>query len=412
MAKTKKTDTAAPKRSPFRADIRVGAPGLDPDAMHRLAASEPNTFMARVQDMIDAGEFGWQDVRSLPRLYSTLADVQVAAHFDDIGGQTRAIQTSAFPLLTGLLTLAGLNDRYQAVDTIGQKLVTEMEDNKKVSVVAAVAGLDVDVDTLQEGHDAPEIGATEEHVTIAHKRNGRRLSITAETIEENNVADIVSRVNALGDIVAERVEEQTLRRVCDVDGSGTTPAAPYAYNPAGTGTQLYNSTANNPGTRAPSGTRVNSNVLADESDLDNALAVLAAMKNHRGKRIAIPTSQLQLVVPFALYATAWKIRGSEYASGVENELSAWGPRGAWQPDIVSSTKLDDISTSTWYLGAFPKQFTRKWKLRMEYNTLGENTESYLRARVKFQASVFWDVEIGARDYVWVVQNLSGTTPPS
>jgi len=91
--------------------------------------------------------------------------------------------------------------------------------------------------------------------------------------------------------------------------------------------------------------------------------------------------------------------------------NAWptASRTAW---VVSSPKLDDYSTSAWYLGMFPRQFRRKWKLRAEYVTLGQDTESYLRSRIAFQMRVAWDCEIGAVDYVYVVQCLSGTTAPA
>jgi hypothetical protein len=100
--------------------------------------------------------------------------------------------------------------------------------------------------------------------------------------------------------------------------------------------------------------------------------------------------------------------------GVENEVSNWGPRGKWRitPErVISSPKLDDLSASAWYYGAPKRQFVRKWKLRMEYVTLGANTEEYLKRRVAFQARIAWDVEVGARDYVYWVQSLAATTFP-
>jgi len=92
-------------------------------------------------------------------------------------------------------------------------------------------------------------------------------------------------------------------------------------------------------------------------------------------------------------------------------LNNWGPRGQWRPRLLSSPKLDDLSTTVWYFGWFQKQFIRKWKLRYETVTLGTNTESYLRSRLGFQARIAWDCEIGAVDYVYVMQNLSATTAP-
>lgn len=398
------------KKRPFLPNVRVGGRGLDVTALRSLATNEPEAFMGKVQGLIDKGELSWEKVRSVRNLFLALSDVQVPAHFD-IMGEQRAIMASAFPLLAGGLTIAGINAAYDALPTIGEQLVTEIEDSKKVSVFAAIHSQDTNIDRVDEGKDFPLIGAGEKKYEIRQKRNGRRIAITAEAVEENDVAGIVGLVNQLAELASEFVEEQTLRRVCDIDGSATSPAEPYVLRPAGAGATLYSNTANTPGTQAPSGTRIHTNPLVDTTDLDAARAILAGMLNSRGKRISIPMSQCLLVVPDALVGVATKILGSEYESGVENEVSNWGPRGRWRPTLVSSPKLDDLSTTVWYLGNFPRQFKRKWKLRFEYVTLAGDTETFLKSRIAFQARIAWDVEIGATDYVFVVQNLSATTAP-
>lgn len=391
-------------------ELRIGGSGLDTESLRDLAQSDPSAFWAKCQELIDKGELSWSKVRSLPRMFNRLSDVQIPVSMM-IAGEERAIMSSAFPLLAGGLTIAGINEAYDAVPTIGQDLVTDMEDNKKITTVAAITSEDVQVDRVDEAKDFPEVGAGEEKFEIRNKRNGRRISITMETIEENDLADIANRVNALGEIAGEFVEEQTLRRVCDIDGSATSPAEPYVLRPNGSGTSLY-TTANTTLTRlGASGNRKTNNALVNETDLDNARALLAAMKNSRGKRISIPMSRCTLLVPDALAGTALKTQGSEYTPGVENELNNWGTRGAYRPRFRSSPKLDDLSTTVWYLGWFERQFIRKWKLRFEYVTLSGDTESFLRSRVGFQARIAWDVEIGARDYCYVVQNLSATTAP-
>jgi len=391
----------------FASNIQVGSrPNLD--ALRALARNNPNEFADTIRTLADSGEMALGTFR-MRDAFAALCDIEVPARMV-IAGQERAIMAGAFPLLTGGLVVAGINAAYQRVPTIGQLLVEEMEDPKKVTTIASVHALDKSQDEVREGDAYPEIGASEEKVEIRHKRNGRTLSITAEAIEENEIADIVTRVNALGELAADWVEELTLSRVCDAKGSATTSGgAPYVYRPNGTGTAIYNSTANNPGTRAPSGTRVTNNALVDETDLDNARAVLAAMKNNAGRRIAIPMSESVLLVPDALASTAAKLLNSEYVPGVENEVNNWGPRGQWRPKLVTSPKLDDISTSAWYLGAFQRQFVRKWKLRFEYVTLSGNTKDFLERRIAFQARIGWDVEVGATDYVHVVQSLASTT---
>jgi len=394
--------------------IRFGQRGPDIYGLRELAKAEPVEFLAKVEDLIRDGHITLDKIQRWDGLYAALADIQVPVTME-IAGAQRSVMASAFPILTGTTVVKAINDRYLQVETIGQELVTEIEDNKKVTTIAAIHNLDKNIEEVKPTDDYPEISADEESVEIRHKPNGRKLTIHADTIEENDAADIVERTNALAEIASDWVEEQTLKRVTDYDGSKASAADPYVYRPAGTGTTLYTETDNSPGTRAPNGTGIQNNGLVDESDLENARIRLNSMQNNRGKRINTPYSERAILVPDALVGTALKIANSEYVPGVENEVSNWGPRGKWRlpPErIHSSPKLDDLSTSAWYYGAFKRQFRRKWKLRMEIVTLGTDTQAYLDRRIAFQARIAWDVEVGAVDYVWVVQCLSGTTYPA
>ncbi|MFH1570541.1 MAG: hypothetical protein ABIL09_21305, partial [Gemmatimonadota bacterium] len=360
-----------------------------------------------IQEEIDAGRFTWSQVRDLKQLYARLGDLQVQAQMHDVG-EMRSIMTSAFPLLCSGLTIAGLNAAYEAVPTIGQELVTEIDDPKDVTTLAGITSQDVGLDRVDESRDFPEIGAGEEKYTVTGLRNGRRISITKDMIEKNDVTGIVGRINALAEIMSEFVEKMTLQRVCDVHGSASSAAEPYVMHRNGAAASLYSATADTPSTRTPSGTRILNNALVDTTDLDAARAVLSAMKNSRGERIAIPLSRCILLVPDALLGTALKIRGSQLQPSVENEVNNWGPVGAFQPRVLSSPKLDDLSTTAWYLGWFPRQFVRVWGLRAEYVELGETTESYLRNRTAYQARMAWRVGVGVQDHNLVVQSLSGT----
>ena len=402
------------KKRRFLSNIVGSGSGIPLSELRTLIKNEPNEFVRKIGALAEEGKLSLGDFRDLRSLFLYTHDLQVPVSLEVMGSQ-RTVSASAFPILTGTLAIAAINDAYASVPSIGGDLVTEMDDNKKVTTIAAVHTLDNNVDEVKELQDFPEIGTDEEKVEIRHKRNGRKLTISAEAIEENEIADIVTRINAIGEIAGEWIEEQTLARVTDHYGSQATPAEPYVYRPNGTGTQLYNSTANNPGTRAPSGTRVTNNALVDETDLSAVRTVLRAMKNARGKRINIPWSEVLILVPDALLETLMKILSSELVPGVENEYSAWGPRGMFTiptERVKSSPKLDDLSSSAWYMGAFRRQFVRKWKLRFEYVTLGMDTQAYLNSRIAFQARIAWDCEIGARDYVYVVQSLSGTTAPA
>lgn len=393
------------KKPRLISNVTVGERGrLSVEEIRTLAKADPKGFMDKVDLAIQRGDLSLAKVQDLKGMFRALADVEVPVVMDIGAGVQRTLTASAFPLLVGNLSVAAINAAYEAVPTIGEELVEDMEDNKRVTTIAAIHSMDKSIDTVKEDDDFPEISASEEKYEIRSKRNGRSLKISMEMIEENNVLDIVRRVNALGEIAGDYVEEQTLDRVTDRYGSAGSPAEPYVFRLGGTGAALYSTSANTPGTRAPNGTRKASNALVDETDLENARAILASMKNSRGKRINIPVNQCVLLVPDALVNKAAKILNSELVPGEENAVNIWGPRGRYRPKLVSSPKLDDISASDWYLGNFKKQFIRKWKIRFEYVTLSGDMQAFLNRRTAFQARVAWDCEIGATDYVNVVQS--------
>lgn len=403
---------AKKKRPGFSTNVVVGGAGLDAAGLRHAAESNPETYQRRIQDLIDDADnpLRMQDVTDLRKLFLSLADVQVPARVP-IFGETRSIMSSAWPLLVGGMVVAGIEDTYQALPTIGQELVTDFRDNKKISIMAKTLTHDNDVDRVDEGVDFPEIGASVEKFEIGHHRNGRMLKITAEAVEENDVPNIVEKINKLATIASDRVEEQTLRRVCDIDGSGTSPAEPYVMHRNGAAAILYSNSANTPDVQAPNGTRLHNNILADDTNLEAARVILASMTNERGKRINIPMSQCILLVPDALAGVAAQWMNSEYVPAEVSTVNNWGPRGAYRPRLLSSPKMDDLSTTTWYLGNFAVQFKRKWKLSFEYVTLTGNTQEFLNSRLAFQARIAWDCEIGVTDFVHVVQSLSGTTAP-
>ena len=397
----------------FQSNVIPSGKGLSLPDLRALAQGEPEVFIRKVQAGAESGKLKLSDLKDMRGLYDYLADVPVTVQVQQ-GRTVRTITASAFPMLTGTLGIAFLNEKYNDIPKVGDKLVREIRDPKKVTTIAAIHSLDKNVDEIKEGKDFPEIGADEEKVEIRHRKNGRKVVVTKEAIEENEVADIVTKFDALAEIASDWTEEQTLLRVTDHFGCGASPAEPYVYRPNGTGTALFSALANTPGKRAPSGNRIVNNALVDETDLTAALTLLANMRNGRGKRIYIPHSELILLVPFALVGKAAKIMNSEYVPGRENEKSNYGPGGMWHMPagrIINTPKLDDLSATTWYLGAFKRQFTRKWKMDFEYVTLGTDTQAYLNSQIAFQARIAWDMEVGATDYVYVIQCLAAETAP-
>lgn len=401
----------ADRKRRFAGQIVYGD-GWTEEGLGQMARREPEKFLARAQEMIEKRELRLADISSLGHLFDALWDVPVKHMAIDARGNRRSITSNAFALLTGGLVAEEVNLGMEATPVIGDQLVTDIQDAKKWSHYAAILVAAPHQAGIAETEPFPEIGASEERYDIGHKRNGFKLSITAEAIEENEIPEITDRCNRLGEIAVETIEEQTLDRVCDRYGSATSPAEPYVLRLNGAGTSLF-TVVNTTLTRlSSSGNRVTNNALTDESDLETVRARLATFLNERGKRVDIPASRCVLLVPDALVSTARKIVGSEYVPGVENELNDWGPRGAYRPKLLSSAMLDVISSTAWYYGDFVGQYLRKWKLRFENASLGgEATQMWLDRRIAAQFRIAWDCEIGARGYQRVIQSLSGTVAP-
>lgn len=379
----------------LRGDMVTARAGvLDRDGMRALALKHPTQFMARFEDMVARREITMGTVGSLRGLFQALNDVMVET-VAEIGGVEIRTTTSAFPLAMGSLMVAALNDSYAAVPSVMDELVTDMESNKKFTHIAKLQHQVHGAIDVAEGADFPLISAGESFHVIGNKRRGFRWRVTQETLDEDDVGVTDMFLRDAGEYAAELNEERGLDKVTDQFSD--------VYRPNGAATALFSSTANTPGTQAPTGTMVASNAIVDASNLERMRAVLVAQTNTRGRRIGVPlNSEGILLVPDALAGVVSTITGSENTPGEDNAKNPWGPKGLYQPRVLSTPKLDDLSTSQAYMG-FPKRiFIRKWKLRVETVSVIRDQLEFLRNRCAYEARVAWDMEIGARDYVgWV-----------
>lgn len=402
-------------RSPkprISSDVSVGDGGrLNLSDLRHFAQTEPAKFDKLTKELSESGDLTVRRL-NLKQVHDALAPVEVPASVQ-VGSEQRDVKTSAFPLFVGNLMVADLNAAYEAVPTVGQELVTDMETNKKETVVAGVLALAEKNLEVEEGDPFPTLKATQERFDIIQKRKGARLQITQELLEEADAANqLADRINFLGELMAEEIEKQTLEMVCDLDGSAGSAAEPYVLKLNKSNVSLYETSNTNQSRLHSSGNRVTNNALVDVSDLDAARTRLAGMTNSRGERLPIRYDELVLLVPDALLGVATSIRNSDLEPGNLQSVNNWGPQGPWRPKIVSTPKLDDISATAWYLGNFKRQFRRAWKIRMETVTLADPA-AYARARIAFEARVAWSVGVGAVDQgVYVVQSLTATTAPS
>lgn len=438
---------ATPKRQRsairgLRAPEHLRAPNaLDVYSLRNLAKNNPDGFVDRVRRWTDASTaiacgdnptseqlegitlreaeaFSFQGMR--PEKFRALKDqldpIGVNARVPGENGE-RSILTSSFALLTSAMTVIGVNEAYESISDPTGELVTDADDAKRESRFAGVLVADKsDITRKNELDSYTTFGAGEEAFHVGHLDQGFQVVIPQELIDEADLPNVIARLTNTGELAKTYMVEQVLRRVTDHDGSGTTPAEPYVlHGPTNsTGRALFVTANTAPLTRLPStGNRITNNPLADLSNLEAARARLSSMTDPRGKRIDIPLERRKLLVPDSLLLRAWTLLNSQGTPGVFNEVNMFGPNGPARPaSLISDARLDDLSTTAWYYGDFQRQFVRKWKLRPEIVTYGgTSTLPYTDRREALRVRIGWDMEVMARDYVYVIQCLSGTAAP-
>lgn len=415
--------------------------GLDPYSLRNLAQADPDAFGARIRAWTDASNaialgqdptseqlagitlreaesFSLAGMRpeQFRALREGLDGIEINARVPGDSGQ-RAVTTGAFPLLTSALVVIGVNEAYEEIEDPTPELVTDVDDMKRESAFVGVLSADKsDITRKTELDEYTSFSAGEESFHVSHLDQGFQIVLSQALIDEADLPNVVARLTAVGQLAKTYMVEQVLRRITDHDGSAASGAEPYVlHGPTSSAGRALFVTANTaPLTRLPSsGNRILNNPLADIANLEAARARLSSMTDSRGKRIHIPLERRKLLIPDALMLRAWTLLNSAGTPGVFNEVNMFGPDGPARPrTVVSDARLDDLSTSAWYYGDFQRQFVRKFKIRPEVVTYGgASTLPYTTRREALRVRIGWDMEIGARDYVYVLQCLAAATAP-
>lgn len=355
---------------------------------------------------------GTLDMREVRRMLDFPVTVQVP----QADGRRDAITTSAFALLSSAMAVEDVNLAYEAVPTISEHMIgQEIDDNQPNTEIGGVLDFK-HADPLEVPRTRPEmtayleVGAGEERYTALSWHDGylRRFS---QQFVDRAPSQVYSQLMDLGTHMRELIEMRSLLKICDYYGSKSSSGYFHAMIRERAAAALFSSTANTPGTRVPSGTRILNNALADTTDLANLRAVLAGMKNSRG--FPISNKPKVILVPDALWETAWTQLKAVMQPGIFNEPNFWGPSGPMSLTLLSSPYVDLMSTTAWYAGDPKNLFVRKWALRPETAVFGgTGTEAFVTCRQAMVVRTAWDMDVAARDYVGWVQNLAGETSPA
>lgn len=410
MSKT----TQVPKLQ-VRSMLDVGPSSADLGALFEVAKKNGTRFVEIARGLAAQGKLRWDDPAvDLRALFLATIDIecQVRAHIPGIGERT--LTTSAFPVLSGVLTAELLERPDQVAGAVWPKLVSVRPTNKDTTHLVRIVNSDsshIGGNKRKEGDPYPLMTSAEERVQVDTVDDGRRIAINAKVLETNDKPGLIEQINALREWANERRDKIALYRVYDLYGSAGSASAPYVYRPNGVGTALY-TTSTTALRRAPSGTRVVNNPIVDDASLQNLINVMAAMLNENGNKVSA-LEGLQILAPHALGSKLFKLLSSEKIPGVENEVNPFGPMGLYRIEPIISPKIDAFTTTSVILGReFPKAFVLVSRLDMEYVQMAANMSDFLRTRLAWEGRIADEFEIGARDHNRCVQSLADETAPT
>ena len=305
-----------------------------------------------------------------------------------------ALNTQAYSVITGELIAQKVIEGYDAVEAIGDQLVTVMPSKRRNENIPGFNALDMPVE-VSESEDYPELdGLGEKYVTSQATKKGMIISVTEELVMEDQTGLLLQRAGMVGERIRLDREKTILTGVQDVNST--------VYKPSGSASALYSSGHSN---------LVASNALADWTDLDKAYAAFRNLKDEVSEHVLQRWSQFKLLVPVSLGGTAHRIVsatevratvGSNESVTTENRFRGLNPP-------LSSPYLDDQSTSTWYVGDFKRQFVWHEVWPLQTFRQREDSESRFVRDVVARFKARYLGGIAAIDYKYVVKNISGAS---
>ena len=306
------------------------------------------------------------------RVYVTELD-QLGEHLSEAD-----LGINLFQTVTGAVVARRVMDAYdQSSGMIGDQLVTIERSSIRNERIAGFTALQGPKE-VKEGMPYEEASFGDKYVSTVESKKGRLLSITEEAVHFDQTNELLRRAARLGEATRMEREKTIVRGVTDADYNAT--AGTGVYRPTGTLTELYKSDATLLNVIGPSNPVAGFNAalpLDDWTSLSSPLqyhAVYVRDDRHTpetGEPIA--WQPRILFVPKTLELRALQIVNATLvpANAAGSAFGGNPLRGAFT--VLASPFLDQVSTSNWYLGDFPRQFIWKeiWPVQVFRQTAQE-----------------------------------------
>jgi len=307
---------------------------------------------------------------------------------------SEAMASSAFPKITGALINKKVQESYDLEYGIGDQLVTVVPSSVKDETIVGF-GADNQMKEVIEGVDYEEGSITEKYHKIKNTKKGRIISLTEEMVRFDQTGQMLMRAGQIGESAKSDREKTIMNAVLELTSSGLLAA----WRPAGTATELYSDTSNDPYT---SGTLDNllSTALADETSLAAALALVAQFTDEQGLPMRVRPKILLTALSLASIAAKICYSGQgvliQSPAGTKNIFNG--------TKALDSTFIDQqVSTTGWFYGDFKKQFvyTEVWPLSTFQQ--GRDSEQAFNADVVARYKVSYFGGCGAVSNRYVIQ---------
>jgi hypothetical protein len=319
----------------------------------------------------------------------------------DLKGLMEAgMESSAFPTVVGALINKVVQDAYTLEPGITDQLVTEIPSSQKDDVIVGFTAMD-GVKEVGEAMDYEEAGFAEKYHKIENRKFGRLIGVTAEMVKFDQTGQIVQRAAALGQMARQKWEEIGMNAICEKTYSGKQAS----WRPGGTSTQLYSDTSADPYSAATCD-NVNTNTLADESDVKENLILLGAMVDEKGNPIVVnPT---HLVAGPGYIGIAKKIAASgatvvaSYSAGVMNPY-----QNTFTP-LMSPWIVSILGANYWLIGEFKKQFVRTVVFPLQVFQAAPGNDDEWKRDVVYGWKVRFMAGVGAISNKYVIRSTGAS----
>lgn len=318
-----------------------------------------------------------------PEDFTSFQEIWEACERDETGhvrSINEAVSSDLFPVITGEIISAKIIAGYDSINKIGDQLTTTISSKMKVANYAGFTAAS-GPDKVLEGQAYNDSGLEEKWAQISHTKYGRIISVTEEAIYFDQTGELLQRAATIGEKAALYKERIIVEGVQDINSNIFKPSGiPVAfYRSAASGDRKINMATSNP---------------FGEAGLLAIKKVMDAMVDEEGDYIMLSIGQLKGLFPVDLEVRVKQMLQSTLVpEGTENAVNTW--KGWFVP--LASPYVSAQSTSTWYIGDFPKDFIWSEVWPLQTFTAKPGHEDEFNRDIKSKTKVRFYGEIGAID---------------